>query len=41
MCHVYGATFDVDRFFLKGKGNAERESIKYIWQKRKYWKYPI
>jgi hypothetical protein len=34
MCHVYGATIDGDRFFLK-KGIAERESKNYFGGKEK------
>ena len=33
MCHVYGATIDVDRLFYKG--NAERGSEKYFGRKEK------
>jgi hypothetical protein len=35
MCHVYGATIDVDRFFLKRKRIAEREFEIYSGEKEK------
>jgi hypothetical protein len=33
MCHVYGATIDVDRFFLKGK-ELLKENLKIILVKK-------
>jgi hypothetical protein len=35
MCHVYGATIDGDRFFLKKKGIVEREFENYFGEKEK------
>ena len=32
MCHVYGSTIDIDRFFQKG---ILKENLISIWQKRK------
>jgi hypothetical protein len=34
MCHVYGATIDVDRFFLKGK-ELLKENSKIILVEKK------
>src|SRR3954462_2364573 len=35
MCHVFGSTIDVDRFFQTEKGNTERESHKYMAVKKR------
>jgi hypothetical protein len=35
MCHVYGATIDIDRLFLKRKRIAKRESEIYFGGKEK------
>jgi hypothetical protein len=34
MCHVYGTTIDVDRFFLKGK-ELLKENPKFILAEKK------
>jgi hypothetical protein len=34
MCHVYGATIDVDRFFLKGK-ELLKQNLKIILVEKK------
>jgi hypothetical protein len=35
MCHVYGATIDVDRFFLKGKELLKENSKIILVEKRR------
>ena len=42
MCHMNGATSDVDKFFLKGKDLLKEDLKKIFWwiRKRKDWKCP-
>ena len=35
MCHMYDSTIDVDRFFQTEKENTERESHKYMAEKKR------